>query len=309
MTGFSRKAEEHSNKAYKITRLGYTETGDFFMQLKRTFTEYVLIAFGSLVLAIGLNLFLVPVKLSTGGIGSVGTMLLYLFRIPLSVSNLVLNAVLFVFGYKYIGRKAVFKTVAGVLFLSLFLSLTAGVWSYGEDVLMSALVGGLLCGFGVGLVVRQEGSTGGSDFAALILHKLFPHLSVSVLLMCIDFVIVAASGLVFRSVTVMLYSLLALLVAAKAADIILTVGDVAKSVYILSDKNEEIARCVHTRLKRGATGIFSRGMYSGSDGIMLLCVVSPKELPQLVHLVRDIDKSAFIIISDAREVLGEGFKV
>ena len=308
MTDCLRKAKVHSNKAYKITRLGYTETGDFFMQFKRVFTEYVLIAFGALILAVGLNQFLVPVKLSTGGIGSVGTMLFYLFRIPLSVSNLVLNAALFVFGYKHIGRAAVLKTIAGVLFLSLFLALTEGVGQYGEDTLMSALFGGFLCGIGVGLVVRQEGSTGGSDFAALILHKLFPHLSVAVLLMAIDFVIVAVSGLVFQSITVMFYSLLALLVAAKVADGILTVGDVAKSVYILSERYKEIAERVHTQLERGATGVYSRGMYSGREGVMLLCVVKPKELPQLVHLVRDIDKSAFIIISDAREVLGEGFK-
>lgn len=275
---------------------------------KRAFKEYVCIAFGALILAIGLNQFLVPMKLSVGGIGSIGTMLLYLLRVPLSVTNLVLNAVLFVFGFKYMGRSAVLKTVAGVLFLSLFLALTQGAWAYGEDAFMSALVGGLLCGIGVGIVVRQEGSTGGSDFAALILHKLFPHLSVAVLLMGIDFVIVAVSGLVFQSITVMFYSLLALLVAAKVADVILTVGDVAKSVYILSEKHKEIAERVHTQLNRGATGVFSRGMYSGRETMMLLCVVSPKELPQLVHLVRDTDKSAFIIISDAREVLGEGFK-
>ncbi len=275
---------------------------------KRIFLEYLCIALGALVLAVGLNQFLVPVKLSTGGIGSIGTMLFYLFRIPLAVTNLVLNAILFVFGYKYIGKAAVFKTAAGVLFLSLFLALTEGLWQYSEDILISALVGGLLCGAGVGTVVRVEGSTGGSDFAALILHRLFPHLSVAVLLMGIDFVIILVSGIVFRSVTVMFYSLLALLVAAKVADVILTMGDVAKSVYILSEKHTEIAKCIHTRLERGATGVHSKGMYSGNDTVMLLCVVSPKELPVLVHAVRDIDKGAFVIISDAREVFGEGFK-
>lgn len=278
------------------------------MQAKRVIKEYVFIALGSFVLAVGLNQFLVPVKLSTGGIGSVGTMLYYLFRIPLSVTNLVLNALLFVFGYKYIGKAAVFKTIAGVLFLSLFLALTEKMWQYGEDAFMSALVGGLLCGIGVGMVVRVEGSTGGSDFAALILHRLFPHLSVAVLLMGIDFVIVLVSGVVFRSVTVMFYSFLALFVAARVADVILTMGDVAKSVYILSGKYDEIARCIHTRLERGATGVHSRGMYTGTDTVMLLCVVSPKELPVLIHAVRDIDKSAFVIICDAREVWGEGFK-
>ena len=271
-------------------------------------TDYFWIAVGSLILSIGLNWFLVPAKLSVGGVGSIGTILLYLFRIPLSVTNLAVNAVLFGFGYKYMGKAALLKTVAGILFLSLFLALTEGLWAYTEDRIMASLFGGFLCGLGIGLVVRREGSTGGSDFAALLMHHFRPHISVAVCLLLLDMVVVFVSGIVFRSITVMFYSFFALVVAAKVSDMILTMGDVAKSVYILTDKHTQIAEFVHTELMRGATGIHSQGMYSGVARMMLMCVVSPKELPALVRGVRCIDPGAFVIISDVREVLGEGFK-
>jgi len=275
---------------------------------KRHLADYAWIAVGALIMAVGVNQFLVGVKLSTGGIGSVATMLFHFFRIPLSVTNLVLNIILFLFGYKIIGKHGLFKTIAGVLFLSLFLEGSALLPIYGDDILLCAVFGGLLCGIGVGTVIRSEGSTGGSDFVAVILHRLFPHIPVALVLMGIDFIIILISGIVFRSMTVMLYSLLALFVAAKTADVILTIGNAAKSVYILSEKRTEIANWVQSELGRGVTGIYSKGMYSNNDSTMLLCVVSPKELPQLVHTVRDMDKSAFVIITDVREVWGEGFR-
>lgn len=275
---------------------------------KQILKEYAWITIGTLILAMGMNQFLVPMKLSTGGIGSLGTMFLYLFEIPLSLTNLGLNAILFVLGYKFIGRAAVVKTLYGIVLFSLFLAWTAGLPVYREEIILCAVFGGLLCGTGVGLVVRCEGSTGGSDFAALILHRIFPHISVATLLLVLDCGIVILSGIVFGSITIVLYSLISLFVAAKVADVILTMGDVAKSVYILSGKCAEISHWVHTQLSRGVTGIYSRGMYKNKDAIMLLCVVSPKQLPMLVHAVKQIDESAFIIISDAREVIGEGFK-
>ncbi len=277
--------------------------------LKRNLIDYVCIALGALVMAVGINQFLVPVKLSIGGIGSIGTVLLYFLNIPIFATNIVLNLILFVLGYKVIGKHGMIKAAAGVLFLSLFLGLSAFLPVYSEDVLMCAIFGGLLCGVGVGLVIRSEGSTGGSDFAAVLLHKLFPHISVATMLLIVDVVIVAVSALVFQSITVMLYSFIALFVAAKVADLILTLGDIAKSVYILSEKHTEIAKWIQTELVRGVTGIYCKGMYANTDGTMLLCVVSPKQLPVLVHAIKQIDKSSFVIISDAREVHGEGFKM
>ncbi len=275
---------------------------------RKYFTSYFYILIGSLLLALGLRLFLVPVKISPGGVSSIATVFLYLFRVPLSITTLLANAVLFVFGYKFLGKTGILKTVAGVLFSSLFLALFSSLPVYRDDILVSALIGGLFSGTGIGLCVRQEASTGGSDFAALLLNRFFPHISVSLFILAIDCVIILAAGLVFRSITISAYSAISLFISMKATDLILSFGDAAKSIFILSEKTTEISAEIQNRFQRSTTGIYSRGMYEGENRLMLLSVVSPKELPALMHLVRRVDRDAFIIVSDAREVLGEGFK-
>jgi uncharacterized membrane-anchored protein YitT (DUF2179 family) len=141
-----------------------------------------------------------------------------------------------------------------------------------------------------------------------MLHRFIPYISVPVMIMIIDCTIISISGIVFRSLPVAFYSILSLLVSTKVASFLCTVGDLAKSVFILSKEHETITARILSEFERGVTGIESRGMYSGQENLMLLSVVSPKQLPQLVKMVREIDKHAFIIVSDAREVLGEGFK-
>lgn len=272
-----------------------------------TLRVYFLVAVGSFLLALGLSLFLVPMKLSSGGVSSFATILLHIFSVPLSVTTLVINAVLFIIGFKFIGKSALFKTIAGVLFSSFFLEIVRFFPVYTEDIIIATLIGGLLVGLGIGLVVRQEASTGGSDFAALILNRFFPHLSISVLIMLIDCAIITIAGLIFRSVTITFYSGIALFISMKATDLVLSFGDAAKSIFILSPKADEISLQIQNHFARGTTGIYSKGMYTDRDNLMLLSVVRPKELPILIRLVRSIDKNAFIIISDVREVLGEGF--
>lgn len=276
-------------------------------RIGRAIWDWGLIAVGCAILALGMSTFMVPNRISSGGVGTLSTVLLYLFDLPLSVTTIAINAVLLLLGFRYLTKKAIVRTVIGVLLFSAFLELCAYFPVYTEDVLMATLGGGVLVGLGVGLVVRQDGSTGGSDFAALMLRRFFPHLSTARLILLIDCAIIALSGLVFRSLTVTLYSLVSMFVCSKVADLVLLHGTEAKSVYILSDKAEEISSLVIRDFSRGVTGVYSRGVYSERDRMMLLCVVSPKEMPRLIRAVRQLDHAAFIIISDVREVVGEGF--
>lgn len=276
---------------------------------KKTILDYLYIIFGSFILALGFNMFLVPCRLSSGGVGTIATVFLYLFKIPLSVTNILLNAILFVFGYKYLGKTSVIKTVLGIIALSVFLEITKHFPGFSSDLIMSTVVGGVLVGVGIGFVIRVEASTGGSDFAALIIKRFFPHLSVATLILMIDSIIIAFAGIIFKSYLVVFYSAISMFISSKVCDKIITLGDAAKKVFIISKKSDEIAKIVIDDFARGITGIYSKGIYSGNDSLMLLCVVSPKEVPYLVHMIRSIDKDAFIIISEAREVLGEGFKI
>lgn len=276
--------------------------------MKKTVQEYSKIALGTLILSIGINCFLLPSKLSSGGVSSIGTVLLYLFKIPLSISNIFFNIILFAAGYKYLKKSSLIKTAAGIVFLSLFFEITSNFPAYTADTMISALAGGIIMGIGLGLVIRSDASTGGSDFAATILHKLLPHISIASFVMIIDCIIIAFAGLIFKSVTITFYSFIALFAATRVADGVLSFGDAAKSVYVLSHRSNEIADAVIKNIRRGVTGIHCTGMYSGNSRLMLLCVVSPKELPRLISCIRETDPSAFVIIGDTKEVLGEGFK-
>ena len=269
---------------------------------------FLYIILGAFILAIGINIFLVPQKLSTGGVSGIGTVLKYAFDIPLSVTNAVINAILFIFGFRLLGKTAVIKTAFGIIMLTVFLEATSYLPIYEGDIFSSFLAGSVLVCIGVGIVVRQGASTGGSDFSGLMINKFTPHISIARIMLFIDCLIVAVSGLVFKSISVMIYSLGALYISAKISDYILVLGDNSKSVYIFSSCNETIAQAIMNGLQRGVTAIQAKGMYSQKEREILFCAVSPKELPKIVALVRKNDEKAFMIINDVHKVLGEGFK-
>jgi len=274
----------------------------------RIMSDYVYIAIASFILAFAVNFFLVPSKISTGGLSGVGNILLYIFNIPLSVTTLAFNAVLFVFGYRMLERGAVVKTVFGILFLSLFLELTSFLPTYTEDRLISAVFGGILAGLGVGMCVFRDASTGGSDFAALMINKRFPHIPIAWIIMTIDAVVILASGIAFRDYTVMFYSVISMYIAGKVTDFMLVRGDFAKNVFIISKKPQVIAEEVMRVMQRGVTGLYGKGFYSDEDRTVLMCIVRSREVSTLVDIAKKIDKDAFTVVSDVKKVLGEGFQ-
>ena len=277
-------------------------------KVKKVLSDYLYIAIGSFILSFAITYFLVPVKISTGGVSGVGTVLYYIADIPLSITTLLINAILFFFGYRTLQKGAVLKTIAGIVLLSAFLEVTPLLGSYDKDIFICAVFGGVFVGLGVGLVVYKEASTGGSDFAALILHKIIPYVPVAVFILIIDSIVIITSGVVFRDYTIMFYSVLSLYISSKVTDWILVSGDYAKSVYIISKKHQAIADVIMSEMVRGVTGIYSRGCYTQRDNMMLMCIVKNKEIPRILEKVKAIDKSAFAIVSDVREVRGEGFK-
>lgn len=276
--------------------------------LKNLLYDFMFLLFGCILLSVSINVFLTPNKISAGGISTIGTVLLHIFGIKMSLTNLIFNAILFIFGYKSLGKYAIIQTSAGILLLSVCLEFTSHIQPYFENELIGVLSGGVLMGAGVGMIVKTGASTGGSDFAGLILKKLLPHISLAKLIMVIDCVIVILAGIVFKSYTVTVYSIIALYVSSIITDRIITLGDGAKMVMIFSKETRKISDYILTQYERGVTGVHSIGMYSNEERIMLLCVVTPKELPVYMNLIHEIDKHAFVVISNVHEVIGEGFK-
>lgn len=280
------------------------------MQHRRIFilSDYIFVLIGTLIIALALNIFLVPNKVSVGGVTSIGTVLLYIFGFPLSFTNLAANLMLLILGFSCLGKSALIKNIFGIAALSVFLEITSYLPAYTEDTFLAGLSGGAIMGLGLGIVIRRGASTGGTDFISVILNRLFPHISIARIILFIDGIIIAFAGIVFGSITITLYSAISLFVCSKVADGILTLGYSAKSVYIITTEHKEIFRIIIEEFQRGVTGIKSRGMYSDSEKLMLMCIISAKELPTLTKRIREIDNNSFLIISDVREVLGEGFK-
>lgn len=270
--------------------------------------DYAWIAAGALMMALGLNLFLVPNKIAAGGAGGVATILYGTLGVPVSLVVLGINAVLFLIGYRSISKRTFLKTIVGTLLYSGFIELTSGLKPLTDDMLLAAVFGGVMVGAGIGLVVRRRASTGGTDFGALLLNKAVPYITVAQFILLIDSVVILAAGLAFADYTVMLYAGISLYISAKLTDTIVEGGDFAKCAYIISDKSEEISRVLMERLHRGITGLHGRGIYKNRDRLVLMCIVKRNELPRLKRVVSDIDDNAFIILSEVREVLGEGFK-
>ena len=278
------------------------------MKSKKLITDLMFLTVGCILLSVSINVFLLPYKISAGGISTVGTVLLHLFGIKMSLTNLFFNAVLFIFGYKKLGKYAVVQTASGIILLSIFLELTSHIPIYSQNELIAVLSGGIFMGAGGGMIVKIGASTGGSDFAGLILKKFFPHISLAKLILAIDCFIVVVAGIVFKSYTVTFYSVIALFVSSVVTDKIITFGDDAKMLQVFSAETEKISNCILNEYERGVTGVHCRGMYSNEERLMLLCVITPKELPVYMNMIKETDKNAFIIICDVHKVIGDGFK-
>lgn len=177
-----------------------------------------------------------------------------------------------------------------------------------EDLLLASIFGGVITGVGLGIVFKTGGTTGGTDLAAAILNKIFPAFGTATFMMLIDSLVVAFAGIVDKKVETSLYSLIALFVATKVIDIILDGVGYLKAFTIITKKPEEISNKILEDIERGVTMFKGKGAYTKEDKDVLLCVVNRYQFAKVRNIVHDIDKDAFIMVTDVAEVLGEGFK-
>ncbi len=267
--------------------------------------DYIWMTVGVGLAVAGLNLFLVPNTIAAGGISGIATILYHLFGFPLGLTIAILNIPLFLFGFRMVGKSFAIRTAYSLVLYSVTAELIP--IPAAQDHFLGCVYGGVLVGIGIGLVVRSGGSTGGTDMAAKMLSARFKSVGIGTFVFCIDFVVIGAAGLIFEP-EVALYALASLFITSKLIDVI-TVGlSAAKAFYIISDKNNEIAAAIMEKLQRGVTALGAKGLYSGKEKSVLLCVLPWRtEGVRLKKIVRGVDPSAFVIVADVSEVLGEGF--
>lgn len=273
---------------------------------KSAVRDYALIILGSFIMGFAIKNIYDPVGLVTGGVSGLAIIAKSQFGIALWVTNTVLNIPLFLASIKIKGWSFIKRTLVATVSLSLSLYLIPEIPFLMDDLFLTALFGGLISGVGAGLVFVCRATTGGTDMLAALIQRRFQHYSIAQIMQVLDAIIVLVGATVF-GITYALYALIAIFAVAKVSDGIIEGLKFSKVAFIISEKSDEIAEVIMEQLDRGVTGLSARGMYSGEQKNLLFCVVSKKEIVQLKELVVGHDSQAFVIVSDAREVLGEGF--
>lgn len=284
------------------------------------FANYSLIVIGSFILAAGFVFFITPYKIVPGGVYGIGIVIHNLTKgllsfapegFPIGLFGLILNIPLTIAGIKILGPRFGIKTVLGFILTSVFMD--GLTWYRGyeplveNNALLSSVFGGVLIGFGLGLIFKSKASSGGSDIVAMILAK-YTRLPLGQLLIYIDSVIVLFGLIVFRDWSIPLYSWIVIFITGKVIDATIEGVSYDKALFIISDKYEEVRSKIIVDLNRGGTLISGKGMFGGDDKKIIFTSVNRREVAMLQEYIKEIDPQAFLTVIDANEIIGNGFK-
>jgi len=264
------------------------------------------ISLGAILMATGLEIFLVPNHVIDGGITGISIMLAHLTGVELGIFLFLLNLPFVYLGFKQMGKTFAISSIYGIIVLSIFTSLFHPVPAFTDDILLATLFGGMILGVGVGLVIRNGGALDGTEILSIMINKKVPF-SVGEIIMFINVFILGSAGFVFGWDRAM-YSLLAYVIAAKAIDTVVAGLEESKSVWIISDEADRIGEVVNARLGRGVTYLKGEGAFTGDDKKVVFSIITRLEESKLKSIVEEIDPTAFLAIADITEVRGGRFK-
>jgi uncharacterized membrane-anchored protein YitT (DUF2179 family) len=280
-------------------------------KLKTIGLDLLFIALGSAVYAVGVNAFTAPNNIAAGGVTGVATMLHYLFSTPIGLVAFLINVPIVLWAIVDIGYKLVTKTMLAIFMSSLLIDLFSHfVPAYRGDHILVSLFAGVCEGVGLSLVFVRGATTGGTDLVARLLARRLPHLSMGKLMLAVDGLIVVASGFVFGSVENAMYACIVIVISTKIIDAILYGTDIGtgKMFFVMSPNVRQMGDRVIQEMERTVTYLDSKGGYTQEPGETMLCVVRRYELHQLQTIIREEDKHAFVIVGEAGQITGEGFR-
>ena len=273
--------------------------------------DAVMFLVGSFIFAVSVNTFTSPNNIIPAGITGVATMINYLFGAPIGITTIIINIPLFIWGIIKMGYKFIAKTIVATVVSSLMIDITAPFLpKYTSDLILASIFGGILLGIGLALIFMRGGTTGGTDLIAGLIGIHIKSLSLGKLILIEDIIIVISAAFVYNSYESTLYAIIVIYVSTKIIDSVLYGTDIGtgKMMFIMSSNSEEIAKRIMEDIGRGVTAIKSRGVYSNQEGEMLLCAVNRQQVYKTYDLVHAVDPKAFIIVGDAGEIRGEGFR-
>ncbi len=277
---------------------------------KKLIYEYSVMTIGCILYAIGIALFLDPNHLAPGGVMGLSIILSQFLPLETGTLILVFNIPIIILGYLKLGRKLIIRTAYCVFLTSTFIDGINAYYSVAitDDLLISAIAGCGLLGIGIGLIMKKSGTTGGTDIVVRLLRKRFPHIRTGAFFTALDCVVVGLSAIAFKDIVLALYALIAVVVSAYALDKVLYGTDEAKLLYIISDKSRPITERLLKDLEVGVTYIQGKGAYSGKEKDVIMVVMRKAVAPKAEEIVKEVDPTAFMIITSASEVYGEGHK-
>lgn len=278
---------------------------DKFKQILKEMLETIL---GALIMAAGVSLFLLPNQLSSGGIAGVATILYYLLDIPMGTVIIAINIPLFLFSMYKVGKMFFLKSTLGTVAMSVFIDLLDKIEPLTNDRFLACIYGGILLGLGTTLLLKAESSTGGSDLISYIAKKYKPTVRSGNIIVIIDIIIIALNVIFFKEIEIGLYSAIAIYIMGKIIDIFFEGINFTKLMIIVSNKSEEIAKQIDQKVARGSTGLYGKGMYTNENKLILMCAVYRKDVARIKIIAKEIDPKSFIVITNSREVVGQGFK-
>lgn len=284
------------------------KTKRLLLIIKKWVAEIIYIMVGCGIMAVGTSFFLLPNQLSSGGFAGIATIIYYLFHFPLGITILVLNIPLFILAFIRVGKEVTIKGIIGTVMLSAFIDLFDMFDGLTTDSFLACIYGGICIGIGMAIVLKANASTGGTDLLSYIIRSYVPTFRTSNLIVIIDVIIVFLNVLVFKEIEIGLYSAIAIYLMGKLIDIVFEGVNFTKNMFIVSNHYKEIAQEVGDKLKRGSTAIYAKGTYTKEKRMMLWCVGSRNEVIRIKEIAIRIDPQAFIVISNAREAWGKGFK-
>ncbi|MGI6172113.1 MAG: YitT family protein [Butyricicoccus sp.] len=265
---------------------------------------------GSVLMGIGIYSFAEQADIAPGGLSGIAILFKYLWDLPVGVMILIMNIPLLLIAWKYLGKRFAVRTLRTVVLSSVILDVvvTPLAFVYSGDRLLSAIASGVCLGAGLGVIFARGSTTGGTDIISCLVERKNPHLQVGGILTAVDILIIVLSIAVFGNLESGLYGIVALYAQGRVMDAILYGRKRGRSVMIFSEKREEIARRIMREMDRGATFLQSRGAYSGAHSEVLLCAVGQREYAKLRRIVRECDPEAFFVVSETKNVYGEGFQ-
>lgn len=280
----------------------------FKIERKTLIKNLILMLVGSFVYAAGFQYILLPNSIPSGGIGGISMIINKFTGFPIGTLIIILNVPLFLFAWKKLGFQFMISSLVGTFLSSVCIDILAiSPHVLTRDPLLTCVFGGIIFGAGLGLIYRTGATTGGSDIVAKLIRIRYPFMNFGTAMLILDIVIISLYAVIFNKLESAMYALITMFLSSRVIDIVLYGADIAKLCIIISDHGDAVRDFIFETLDRGVTFLHGSGGYSEKDKKIVMCAIRPQQIVELRASIKTIAPDAFIIITDSREVFGDGF--